>query len=451
MRSLLLLFSVLPALLFSSKGDVIKGMGEFLNEYNTGASVESAGVYEGQMAGYATAGGLTTRSGVFNRKPITITPPSYSAGCSGIDLHLGSFSYIAKDELISALKNTASSSLSYAFLLGLKSLSPQAEDAMRWLQEQASFFNSMNINSCEIAEQAVSAIYPATQGARQHICRSMATQEGALRDIAMARKNCSASNVDIRKEQKGDAFIGSYNVAWDVIKKDPFLSSHPEFAEFFLSITGTIVIDEDRMPKHYPSMVHDATFMKNLFEGGDVKCYLCTVSKPDIGNIFKSSEGCLSITEGTRNFSGENSFHQIVNESLKQMQTSVAQNKPLDAQYRAILGKTSLPIAGIINAMTSFNRGRSPVELTTFSHVITMDIVCQYLKDVIRNMRSTSLQMRNVQMDSSQIDNFLTSLQDVEKIVLEYEVKGKNVFDEYLRNMQLLEMIENNLRKNIAL
>jgi conjugative transfer pilus assembly protein TraH len=309
----------------------------------------------------------------------------------------------------------------------------------------------MNINSCEIAEQAVSAIYPGTEGARQHICRSMATQDGGLRDIAMARKKCSANNMNIPKENLGDALVGSYNVAWDVIKKDPFLSSHPAFAEFFMSISGTIVIEEEQGPKYYPSKVHDASFMKNLFDGGEVECYLCKVSKPDFSDIFKSTEGCLNIIEGTKSFSGEGSFHQMVNESLKQMEFSVAQNKPLDAQYRAIVGKTSFPIAGVINAMTAHSCGRSPVQLTTFSHVITMDIVCQYLKDVIRNMRSTSLQMRNVQMDSSQIDNFLSSLQDVEKIVLEYEVKGKNVFDEYLRNMQLLEMIDNNLRKKIAL
>jgi conjugative transfer pilus assembly protein TraH len=86
MRILLLMFSMIPSILFASKGEVIKGMGEFLNQYNTGSSIENVGVYEGQMAGYVTGGGLTTRSGVFNRKPLTITPPSYSAGCAGIDL-----------------------------------------------------------------------------------------------------------------------------------------------------------------------------------------------------------------------------------------------------------------------------------------------------------------------------------------------------------------------------
>ncbi len=453
MKILICFLFFLPSIVCGSNEQAKKDLNTFLKQYNTGSSANAPKVYKGQMGGYVSAGSLATRNRVFNRKPLTLTPPSYSAGCGGIDLHMGSFSHISKEELVDSLKDIASNAASYAFLLTMKSVSPQAEDCMRWLQEQANQVNALNINSCELAEQAVASVWPSTVGASQHICRSMTDKNGLFRDIASARHNCANDEqIDLNKEDSGDALIGPYNLAWDVIQKDPFLSTQPQFAELFMSITGTVVIDDSGTPNHYPSKVNDADFMKNLFEGGSLECYQCTVSSGNnIDNIFKNSKGCIGIYEGKKDFSGAKSFHEEVKEKLENIQNSLTENTELADADKEILLKTRLPVGRIICALTAYHRGRSPVELSTLSEIVTMDIVCQYLKDVIRNARLTATQVRDVQFYGSEIDKFLENLKDVEAIVSEYQTNSKNIFEEQFQYMKMLEIIENNLKKNISI
>lgn len=453
MRILFCLLLFLPSLVCASNEQARKDLNSFLRKYNSGSSTNAPKVYKGQMGGYVSAGSLATRNRVFNRKPLTLTPPSYSAGCGGIDLHMGSFSHISKEELVDSLKDIASNAASYAFLLTMKSVSPQAEDCMRWLQEQANQVNALNINSCELAEQAVASVWPKTVGASQHICRTMSDKTGVFSDVASARHKCaSGEHPKIGVENKGDALIGPYNIAWNVIKKDPFLSTQPQFAELFMSITGTVVIDDSGTPNHYPSKVNDADFMKNLFEGGSLECYQCTVSSGNnMDNIFKNSKGCIGIFEGKKDFSGAKSFHAEVKEKLENIQNSLTENTELADADKEILLKTRLPVGRIICALTAYHRGRSPVELSTLSEIVTIDIVCQYLKDVIWNARSTATQVRNVQFFSSQIDKFIENLKDVEAVVTEYQTNSKNIFEEQFQYMKMLEIIENNLKKNISL
>lgn len=431
-----------------------KSLNEFLRKYNTRSSTESAKVYKGQMGGYATAGSVTTRNQVFNRKPLIVSPPSYSAGCAGIDLHMGSFSHISKEEMVDALKDIASNAASYAFLLTMKSVSPQAEDCMRWLQEQSNAINSLNINSCQLAEQAVSAYWPENTAAKQHICQSMGNQSGYFADIANGRQKC-ANNEDPprNKDQTGDAFVGSYNVAWEVIQKDPFLSTQPQFAELFMSITGTLVIDDEGIPKHYSSKVNDASFMKNLFEGGSLECYKCKAigGIADPANFFKKSDGCIVIEEGSESFSDKNSFYSEIRGQLERIQECLLENEELLDSEREILFKTSLPIGRILCALTAYHRGRCPVELGNLAEVVTMDILCQYIKDVIRNARFTANSIRIAQFHGQELDNFISELRDVETIVNEYEAKSKRIFDDHFQYSQMLELVEANLRREIGI
>ncbi len=47
--------------------------------------------YEGEEAGYYSGGGLFLRNQVRSLQLVQITLPSFSAGCGGIDLFLGSY------------------------------------------------------------------------------------------------------------------------------------------------------------------------------------------------------------------------------------------------------------------------------------------------------------------------------------------------------------------------
>lgn len=78
--------------------------------------------------------------------------PALNFGCSGIDLTLGSFSFLSKDELIAMFRSIASNALSYSFGMAIQSMCPNCWAGMKSLQEDVQKLNNMFSSSCKIAE-----------------------------------------------------------------------------------------------------------------------------------------------------------------------------------------------------------------------------------------------------------------------------------------------------------
>ena len=107
--------------------------------------------YKGQTMNGYSAGGFYSRAPVKNYQLMSMTPPSLNIGCGGIDLTAGSFSFINK-AAITALFQNIGTSLSYAFLLAIKSSMPEMASLFEYLQDVANKVNGMNVNSCKMAE-----------------------------------------------------------------------------------------------------------------------------------------------------------------------------------------------------------------------------------------------------------------------------------------------------------
>ena len=78
----------------TARADVGSSMDAFLNDVGGAANVTGPSAFEGQSAGYYSLGNVWTR---FPQKTTTIANlqlPRARAGCGGIDLFAGSFSFI---------------------------------------------------------------------------------------------------------------------------------------------------------------------------------------------------------------------------------------------------------------------------------------------------------------------------------------------------------------------
>lgn len=111
-----------------------------------------------------------TRSGVFlgalslkvpakNYQLINFDPPRYNMGCGGIDLHMGSFSFINAEQFKQMLRNIASSAAGYFFKMAIHDLCPVCDNVMSSLEAAARFVNQSNINSCKVGQKIGSALY----------------------------------------------------------------------------------------------------------------------------------------------------------------------------------------------------------------------------------------------------------------------------------------------------
>ena len=123
-------------------------MQAMFNDLGALGNVTSPGAFRGQAMNLYTGGGLMMRAPGRNYPLVNAQLPSLRAGCGGIDLFGGSFSFINKAQFVSLLQNIGANAVGYAFKLALQSISPDIDKLLTELQDQINKINTMNINSC---------------------------------------------------------------------------------------------------------------------------------------------------------------------------------------------------------------------------------------------------------------------------------------------------------------
>lgn len=135
------------ALLFiipiASAGDIEK-IFDSVSTVSSGSKSFSTQRYNG-----VSGGGFSARNSLVTNKAIKFRPPSFSAGCGGIDFFAGSFSIINKDQIVQTMRGIAQGAATYAFGIAVKSLCPSCADEMKNIQEKLEKFNDMTMSSCE--------------------------------------------------------------------------------------------------------------------------------------------------------------------------------------------------------------------------------------------------------------------------------------------------------------
>lgn len=109
------------------------------------------------------------RTGVFGgsviaRAPITpinwvsFDPPRFDAGCGGIDLYGGSFSFINGTQITQIFRNVAASAAGLAFRAAIKAISPSLDGLISDFQGLMQNLNNLSKNSCQLAHLATGKI-----------------------------------------------------------------------------------------------------------------------------------------------------------------------------------------------------------------------------------------------------------------------------------------------------
>jgi conjugative transfer pilus assembly protein TraH len=113
-------------------------------------------------------GGYSMRTPIHNVNIVSFDPPRLNAGCGGVDLYGGSFSFINGDELIAIFRSVASNAAGLAFKAAIKVISPSLDSLMTEFQTTLQSMNNLAKNSCSLAhllmKPAERAIADATDG-----------------------------------------------------------------------------------------------------------------------------------------------------------------------------------------------------------------------------------------------------------------------------------------------
>lgn len=145
----------------------------------------AAGAYSSQSRGGFVGGGLYMRAPIKNITLITFDPPRYDAGCGGIDMFNGAFSFINTDQLVQLFRAVAANAVGVLFKAAINAISPQIGNLMSEFQNKIQQLNSLMKNSCQIANQLVKTGFDpnAMLTESQGIMSAVKTAAGGVSDL----------------------------------------------------------------------------------------------------------------------------------------------------------------------------------------------------------------------------------------------------------------------------
>ena len=357
--------------------DVNGEMNSFFNSAGSSANVTGPSAYNGQSAGYYSGGSLWSRFPSKTINPINIQLPKASAGCGGIDLFSGSFSFINSDEIVAMLKATANNAVGFAFQLAIDSISAQIGGVMKDMAQRAQQMNQHALSSCQEAQAAVGALWPSMDGASKTICENVGVGEGIFSDRARAMHGCETSDkrretLNGSKDPQTDV-VKSRNYTWNALMSKSVSTPSNEYAEFLMTMVGTIIYDQG------PSAGAAGTFRFIAPASWDTYSALLDGTTTSPTQVWKcdtsDADGCLNPVPVSLTIAADTAFRNRVMKMMTSMTTKIRTNAALDGQEISLLGMTSIPLYKILVVNEAAHFGLSASDMSSLSEIIAVDVL----------------------------------------------------------------------------
>ncbi|AJP48005.1 hypothetical protein PG1C_05115 [Rugosibacter aromaticivorans] len=373
--------------------NVSQSMQDWFNDIGAYGNVTGADAYRGQTMNFYTGGSLYMRTPVRNYQLASISPPSFRAGCGGIDLFAGSFSFINKEQFVALLRNIGNNAIGAAFNMALCSMSPDLCDLLKYLQDQASKMNNLNINSCQAAEGIVTAagsmLTDKTQEKEGKTAGASLNIFGDVFESWDEWKKSSATAKSIRTAAKNSSqgyreLFEPGNVVWRSLSR--VVGVTDETKELLMSLTGTIIVtppgessDEKAKWAYLPG--GKLTFRQFVGDGGSM-----TVNLPGLKCGADTAE-CMTPTFSESAFT-VTPFSRQVRTRIAAMRDKII-NRDATGQTSldtALIGNSSLPVWKMLAVSSSIPGGDRITE--DYAQLIAVDVAYAYFTNLSKTLRS---------------------------------------------------------------
>ena len=268
-----------------ARADLAQEMDQALDSMT---AVTPPGVYDTLRRGVLAGGAIRTRGRIHDARLFHFEPPYMRAGCSGIDMFGGSFSFINAADLTALMRAIARNAAGYAFQLALKNMCEQCLTVINELFDHIQRLNRLAYDSCQLSQ-------------------------GVLNDVASAAGMKTVTDASIMREVRGigDTFESLFdaaeeiparlhtespddyarmvagNVVWRAMKQAQgsgwFAFGDDPLLEVAMTITGTVVVGAPqpdavtgRMSPRTERYEGDSALLGTLIDGGEAGILHCT-------------------------------------------------------------------------------------------------------------------------------------------------------------------------------
>ncbi|WP_238474157.1 conjugal transfer protein TraH [Altericroceibacterium spongiae] len=420
-------------------------LNEFFDDLGGAANASGPSAYKGQSAGYYTGGNVWTRFPQKTVNPVNLQLPSATAGCGGIDLFGGSFSFINSDEMVAMLKSVANNALGFAFQLAIKSISPMISSTIEDFAQKAQQMNQFNMNSCELAQGLVGGLWGKSDSRNSEVCKAIANSQGWATDWAKSRQNCNAGGErsDILASNTDDSIPSdSYNYTWYMLNKS-YPGFDRQFKEYLMTLVGTVIytkpVDGSGKPSYDYIGSGDRAAMTALLDGSsDTEILRCD-----------STAQCLNPTYANLTISENQALKPRVRKMITSMMTKAHTDEALSADEVALLGATSIPLYKIItvNAAAQYG-GLSDGQIDELAEIVGIDLLQTVLREFTSYVLRGKASFHNA--DDETLGQWREQLTRADEVMRDY---GKTLNDRLTHTMAIVDrtvFLERTLRNSVS-
>ncbi len=280
--------------------------------FNSLVNVTDPTAHLGQRRGVLAGGSVVARNRLMNANLVNVVPPSFEAGCGGIDLFAGSFSFISRDQLTQLFRSIASNAATYAFKLALDSMCQNCGQVMDSLQKKIQALNSLFANSCQLGQGVVNDVVDAFD--TQHkIKHSEASLVRGLGDVFESWSSVTGED-PIAQVQRADPdyarTVLQGNLVWRALKTEGvaswFGSGDDALLEALMSVTGSVIVGpleaspdgqgSNNRITPLPAILTLRDLLHGTTDSSEVRVYRCAPSR--------DADGCLAPTIQTLSLEG---------------------------------------------------------------------------------------------------------------------------------------------------
>jgi len=309
MRSALLICLVLATVLTTpARADL---SGELDAMFDSLVNVTGPTAHMGQRRGVLSGGSVYARNRVMNANPVNVVMPSFEAGCGGIDLFAGSFSFVSREQLTQLFRAIASNAATYAFKLALDSMCQNCGQVMDSLQKKVQALNSLFANSCQLGQGVVNDVVDAFD-TQQKIKHSEASLVRGIGDVFETWSSVTGED-PIAQIQRGDPDYARRelqgNLVWRALKGDGvsgwFNHGDDALLEALMSVTGSVIVGvpepspdgrgSNNRITPLPAILSLRDLLHGSSDGTQVRVYRCAPSR-DVHDCLAPTVQALDLT-----------------------------------------------------------------------------------------------------------------------------------------------------------
>lgn len=356
------------------------------------------GVYESQRRGVIAGGSVVVRNRIMNENLVSMVPPSFQAGCGGIDMFAGSLSFVNADQFVQLLRSVAANAKGYAFQLALSAMCEKCSQHMETLQKKIQQLNEYFGNSCQMAQGVVNDTLAAFGKKGQTEASMLSSLRGAG-DIFTSWSESNGKNPyenatsvasgEVSKTIKG-------NLVWRSLKRHSaanwFAAGDDRFLEAVMSVTGSIIVGDlanasdgqGKSPK-LTRLPGNKVTIEHLIHGGTVAMYRCDTTARD--GCLNPSITHVSLTGLARQVEnlllGTGAGNGIIFKFARNTGTATATEK-------AFLTSAPASIGGMIRTLSALNEGAARSFASRTAPFIAVEMARALIEDMLNSARATS-------------------------------------------------------------